>query len=166
MGLVSFKVHIIRPQRPNISTLISHLWSGKFSSGRKRRIRRVHGDKTIPWFYSCDDDNKKKEVSLQGSISPTFAHAFFCKQRLANGVHILAIFDLILALLLCWWNWTAIFLPNALTRQLFAWQKSLVKSTPEVNFINVLRAAFAAVNLCWANCHTVQGVQYRSWAFF
>ncbi len=34
---------------------------------------------------------------------------FFGKRHLANGVHILANFDLILSLLLCWWNWTAIF---------------------------------------------------------
>ncbi len=29
------------------------------------------------------------------------------------------------------WNWMAIFLSNTVRRRLFAWQKSLVKSTPE-----------------------------------
>ncbi len=46
--------------------------------------------------------------------------SFFVERCLANGVHILANFELLLVLLLCWWNWTAIFLPNAVRRQLFA----------------------------------------------
>jgi hypothetical protein len=67
-------------------------------------------------------------MGQQGSISSTFVHEFFARtrldtifgeRRLANGVHRLGNFDLILALLLCWWNWTSNFASNF-----------LVKSTP------------------------------------
>ncbi len=45
------------------------------------------------------------------------------------------------------------------------WIKFCNKSTPGVNYTNILQAGFISLGKCWTYWHTVQGIQGRSWAY-
>jgi hypothetical protein len=71
--------------------------------------------------------------------------SFFCQWRLVNGTLIWQISPHLIWAKLeaeCWWNWTAIFLPNTVRQQLFAWSTKFGEIDP--CFMNIWRPYFGA----------------------